>query len=172
MRRGRRSAAALRGHLRCSCGKLRAHLVVYRGRLARRRGNTENLSRAHGRAIHAVIRRQGALPGAPRANSRRGHSRSRSGAAGSGHPSRRGARTRVAPAGAPPPRRNAMPTPTTLRSWRALEAHRGEMEKMHMRALFESDPNRFEKFSLRIDDLLFDYSKNRITERTMELAFP
>ena len=38
-----------------------------------------------------------------------------------------------------------------------------------MRALFAADPERFAKFSLQLDDLLFDYSKNRITEETMRL---
>ena len=38
-----------------------------------------------------------------------------------------------------------------------------------MRDLFASDPERFEKFSLRLDDILFDFSKNRITERTIGL---
>ena len=38
-----------------------------------------------------------------------------------------------------------------------------------MRDLFAQDPHRFEKFSLRMGDILFDYSKNRITERTMAL---
>ena len=38
-----------------------------------------------------------------------------------------------------------------------------------MRDLFTSDPTRFEKFSLRLDDILFDYSKNRITAKTIEL---
>src|SRR5262249_45054798 len=44
-----------------------------------------------------------------------------------------------------------------------------EIETLHMRQLFEADPGRFDKFSLRLDDLLFDYSKNRITERTKSL---
>ena len=38
-----------------------------------------------------------------------------------------------------------------------------------MRDLFTSEPDRFEKFSLRLDDILFDYSKNRITEKTIDL---
>jgi glucose-6-phosphate isomerase len=38
-----------------------------------------------------------------------------------------------------------------------------------MRDLFAQDPQRFERFSLQFGDLLFDYSKNRITERTMTL---
>ncbi len=38
-----------------------------------------------------------------------------------------------------------------------------------MRELFASDPQRFERFSLRLGDILFDYSKNRITEETMSM---
>ncbi len=38
-----------------------------------------------------------------------------------------------------------------------------------MRRLFADDPKRFERFSLEFDDILFDYSKNRITEETMSL---
>jgi glucose-6-phosphate isomerase len=38
-----------------------------------------------------------------------------------------------------------------------------------MRALFEENPRRFERFSLRFEDILFDYSKNRINEETVDL---
>jgi glucose-6-phosphate isomerase len=54
-------------------------------------------------------------------------------------------------------------------AWQALVAHRAEMDRTNMRALFAADPGRFQKFSLRLDDLLFDYSKNRVTEETMRL---
>ena len=40
-----------------------------------------------------------------------------------------------------------------------------------MRDLFKADPRRFEKFSLQWNDFLIDYSKNRITEKTMSLLF-
>jgi glucose-6-phosphate isomerase len=43
------------------------------------------------------------------------------------------------------------------------------MRGVRMRDLFARDPGRFEHFSLHLDDILFDYSKNRITERTMAL---
>jgi glucose-6-phosphate isomerase len=43
------------------------------------------------------------------------------------------------------------------------------MADVHMRGLFDRDPERFERFSLRMGDILFDYSKNRITEETMAL---
>jgi glucose-6-phosphate isomerase len=54
-------------------------------------------------------------------------------------------------------------------AWKALEKHRKEMESVQMRGLFAEDSRRFEKFSLRFGDILFDYSKNRITEETMPL---
>jgi len=38
-----------------------------------------------------------------------------------------------------------------------------------MRALFAEDPRRFDKFSIRFNDLLVDYSKNRITQETLKV---
>jgi glucose-6-phosphate isomerase len=54
-------------------------------------------------------------------------------------------------------------------SWQALAQHRQEIETLHMRDQFAADPQRFARFSLRFGDILFDYSKNRITEKTMVL---
>jgi glucose-6-phosphate isomerase len=56
-----------------------------------------------------------------------------------------------------------------LPAWRALERHRRELESVHLRELFVADPERFRRFSLRLNDLLFDYSKNRVTMETMRL---
>ena len=53
--------------------------------------------------------------------------------------------------------------------WKALCNHQETIQKLHMRNLFESDPQRFDKFSLKLDDLLLDYSKHRITEETLGL---
>jgi len=60
---------------------------------------------------------------------------------------------------------------TQLSAYKALKAHVGEFETrgVHMRHLFASDPGRFGRFSLALDNLVFDYSKNRITEETMRL---
>ncbi|HEY3233430.1 MAG TPA: glucose-6-phosphate isomerase, partial [Polyangiaceae bacterium] len=58
---------------------------------------------------------------------------------------------------------------TESSAWKALLEHRREMESVHMRSLFAGDPRRFERFSLRFDDILFDYSKNRITDQTLGL---
>ena len=54
-------------------------------------------------------------------------------------------------------------------AWLALIAHHQELSTMKMRDLFDRDPARFERFSLRLGDILFDYSKNRITEETLSL---
>jgi glucose-6-phosphate isomerase len=62
-----------------------------------------------------------------------------------------------------------MPKLTRLPAWQALQEHYREVAGLHMRELFAADPQRFERFSLRWEDFLFDYSKNRITDRTMSL---
>ena len=59
--------------------------------------------------------------------------------------------------------------PTQTQAWEALSNHYDAIQHKHLRELFATDPQRFEKFSLRFSDLLLDYSKNRITEETMEL---
>jgi len=56
-------------------------------------------------------------------------------------------------------------------AWKALQDHQREMTSLHMRDLFARDSGRFEKFSLQIDEILLDYSKNRITGNTMRLLF-
>src|SRR5512140_1585750 len=60
---------------------------------------------------------------------------------------------------------------TASEPWKALQAHHASVRGLHMRTLFEQDPDRFRKFSLHFEDLLFDYSKNRVTEETMRLLF-
>jgi glucose-6-phosphate isomerase len=45
------------------------------------------------------------------------------------------------------------------------------MAGTHLRDLFRDDPGRFDRFSLRQDDLLLDYSKNRVSEETLKLLF-
>ena len=54
-------------------------------------------------------------------------------------------------------------------AWTALRRHHLEMSGTHMRELFSGDPGRFGRFSLRVGDILLDYSKNILTERTMGL---
>ncbi|MBK5293801.1 MAG: glucose-6-phosphate isomerase [Acidobacteriia bacterium] len=62
-----------------------------------------------------------------------------------------------------------MPVLTTTPAWQALLAHREKMAHVQMRDLFTADPHRFSKLSLRLDDILFDYSKNRVTAETLRL---
>lgn len=56
-----------------------------------------------------------------------------------------------------------------LPAWQALQQHHRAVAQLHMRDLFAQDPQRFARFSLRIGDILFDYSKNRITPETVAL---
>jgi glucose-6-phosphate isomerase len=56
-------------------------------------------------------------------------------------------------------------------AWQALLRHHQTMRDVHMRDLFAQDPKRFERFSIRMGDLLVDYSKNRVTDETMTLLF-
>jgi len=58
---------------------------------------------------------------------------------------------------------------TISSAWQALQAHAETMRKLHLRDLFAQDPDRFQHFSLRLGDLLLDYSKHRITTETMRL---
>jgi len=55
--------------------------------------------------------------------------------------------------------------------WHDLQNHFTEVVDLQMRDMFKDDPRRFDKFSLRFNDILFDYSKNRITEKTLPLLF-
>lgn len=59
--------------------------------------------------------------------------------------------------------------PTETQAWKELSGHAEKMKQVHMKDLFQSDDKRFEKYSLRFNDTLVDYSKNIITEETIEL---
>lgn len=59
--------------------------------------------------------------------------------------------------------------PATTTAWKELRLHFSEMKNMHMRDLFRNDPERFSRFSLKSKDILFDYSKNIISEKTLQL---
>ncbi|MEZ5034214.1 MAG: glucose-6-phosphate isomerase [Chitinophagaceae bacterium] len=59
--------------------------------------------------------------------------------------------------------------PTTTDAWKKLAAHAKTMQKTNLSSLFKNDTNRFSTFSVQLDNLLFDYSKNIITEETKGL---
>ena len=56
---------------------------------------------------------------------------------------------------------------TASPAWLALTAHLETVRDVHLRDLFAADPGRFESFSLHFEDILLDYSKNRVTAETM-----
>src|SRR5687767_7184711 len=43
------------------------------------------------------------------------------------------------------------------------------MSRRHMKDMFAAEPDRFEKFSVQFGDILFDYSKNIINQKTLQL---
>jgi len=60
--------------------------------------------------------------------------------------------------------------PTTTQAWLLLKRHHeDEMHRVHIKDLFKQDPDRFKKFSLQFGDIVFDYSKNIITPKTLQL---
>lgn len=60
---------------------------------------------------------------------------------------------------------------TQLPAWQVLQEHQWEIARLHMRDLFSAGTQRFERYSVRLDDMLFDYSKNRITDETLGFLF-
>ena len=53
--------------------------------------------------------------------------------------------------------------------WQDLKKHFDDIKNVQMRDLFKDDEQRFEKFHLALDDFLFDFSKNRINDKTLAL---
>ena len=62
-----------------------------------------------------------------------------------------------------------MPSPAQTAVWQSLKEERLAWNDLHVRDLFAQDEKRFERFSLQLDDLLLDYSKNLIRPQTLEL---
>jgi glucose-6-phosphate isomerase len=60
-------------------------------------------------------------------------------------------------------------TADTSAAFAALETHANAIRPLAMRDLFAADPDRFKRFSLTVDDLTLDYSKNRIVPATLDL---
>ena len=54
-------------------------------------------------------------------------------------------------------------------AWLALLDHFKRVKKVHMLDLFDQDPKRFERYSIHFNDMLLDYSKNRVTDETCTL---
>src|SRR5262245_45105334 len=54
-------------------------------------------------------------------------------------------------------------------AWKALQAHYQLIRSVHLRKLFADDPQRGERLTTEAIGIVFDYSKNRITDETLKL---
>ncbi len=59
--------------------------------------------------------------------------------------------------------------PTQTQSWKALQKHYDEIRHIHMKDMFAANPGRFSQMSIQFEDILVDYSKNRVNDQTMKL---
>ena len=59
--------------------------------------------------------------------------------------------------------------PATTNAWQKLTEHFSEMKNIHLKKLFKTDPDRFSKYSAISRDIVFDYSKNIINDKTIQL---
>lgn len=58
---------------------------------------------------------------------------------------------------------------TNLKSWKLLEEHFEEIKSNHLKTLFEKDPDRGQRLVIKDEGIYFDYSKHRITDKTLDL---
>lgn len=59
--------------------------------------------------------------------------------------------------------------PTNTKAWNSLQEHFSEMKNVKMKKLFQNDPERFSKYSIAAKDIVFDYSKNILNNKTIQL---
>lgn len=59
--------------------------------------------------------------------------------------------------------------PSNTSAWSSLHNHFAEMKPLKMKDLFATDKERFNKLHLQFNDIIFDYSKNIITDKTLGL---
>src|SRR5205809_940297 len=62
-------------------------------------------------------------------------------------------------------------TPNKTSAWTALQSHYETISKLHLRQLFDNDPTRGERMTAEAAGIYLDYSKNRITDKTLDLLF-
>ncbi len=60
---------------------------------------------------------------------------------------------------------------TAMQEWKDLSSHYSQIKDIHLRTLFEKNPDRGNIFKVEDESIYFDYSKNRVTEETMILLF-
>lgn len=59
-------------------------------------------------------------------------------------------------------------TPLNIPEWQSLDRHYGDIKYLSIREQFALDSGRFDRFTIRSGELLLDYSKNRITQETID----
>ena len=59
--------------------------------------------------------------------------------------------------------------PTKTKAWSKLEEHFKDVKDVHMKDWFNEDEQRANRFTIKWDDFHVDYSKNRITPKTLDL---
>ena len=59
--------------------------------------------------------------------------------------------------------------PSTTKAWKKLASHFKEMNSFSLKEAFKENPNRAKYFSIAFNDLLLDFSKNRVTQKTIDL---
>ena len=62
-------------------------------------------------------------------------------------------------------------SPVKAQLWKDLESHYTKVSKLHLRKLFEEEPERGKRMTAEAVGLYLDYSKNRITDETLKLLF-
>src|SRR5512134_2853045 len=134
----------------------------------------QSTAKAHASASHTAMAASG---GTSASASTRGSRRSRTAAVKAaitgcmGAYSKRGDAKRVQCGHVVTPREPlGMPSArTALPAWQKLTEHLRAQSGIHLRERFDRDPGRFVKFSLALEGMLLDYSKQRVTEETMRL---
>ena len=58
---------------------------------------------------------------------------------------------------------------TARQSWTALQAHQKKIRELHLRTLFEDDTTRGERLTAEAVGIYLDYSKNRVTDESLQL---
>jgi glucose-6-phosphate isomerase len=59
--------------------------------------------------------------------------------------------------------------PITTSAWQKLDEYYFGFEGIHLKEIFENDPERFQKYSLRFEDILVDFSKNIVDDEVREM---
>ncbi|HEV7621463.1 MAG TPA: glucose-6-phosphate isomerase [Flavisolibacter sp.] len=59
--------------------------------------------------------------------------------------------------------------PNSTAAWKNLDQHKKEMDKIKIKDLFAKDADRFKKLSYTFNDIVIDFSKNLVTDKTIQL---